>query len=104
MRHKIGAYAAAAILVASAMLPLPASSQDSGALLKFVNGTGAIVRFYVDGQTSCAADPGSYCNDSTSVGTHTLYSKYEDPNYQPSTACEASQVYVPADGYTWTCS
>jgi len=95
-------------LLAISALAVTASSAavqaDDTGLLKFVNGTNATMRFYVDGQQSCAADPGSYCNDSTTVGTHTLYSVYEDPNYARETACNAAQVYVPADGFTWTCS
>jgi hypothetical protein len=90
-------------LVAPLLSGSAAHAQDA-ALLKFVNNTGAIVRFYVDGEASCSASAGEYCNDSTTVGDHTLYSRYEDPNYQPSTACDAQTVSVPADGFTWTCS
>jgi hypothetical protein len=91
---------AALALIAAAV---PSRADDVG-LLKFVNGTSAIIRFYVDGSPSCAADPGSYCNDSTSVGNHTLYSRYEDPNYTQATACDSQNVYVPPGGFTWTCS
>lgn len=88
-----------------ALLSLNSASraQDS-ALLKLVNGTNATIHFYVDGASSCFAAPGEYCNDSTTVGNHTLYSRYEDPNYEPATACEATTVNVPPGGFTWTCS
>ena len=97
----VGQLAAAGLVISIATIPT--SSRADNALLKFANNTGATVRFYVDGQPSCAADSGSYCNDSTTVGTHTLSSRYEDPNYAQQTACEATQYYVPPDGFTWTC-
>jgi hypothetical protein len=87
-------------------LIMPSSSvqADDTALLKFVNsGPNATIRFYVDGRSSCAADAGSYCNDSTTVGTHSFYARYEDPRYQAATACASKSYYVPAGGFTWTC-
>ena len=89
-----------AVLLAFPALPV---SADDGAPVKFVNNMPVTARLYIDGQASCAAAPGEYCNDVTSVGTHTFYAQYEDPNYQPSTACESQQVNVPPDGFTWTC-
>lgn len=71
--------------------------------LKFVNLTPAGVQFYVDGQSSCWAASGDYCVDSTNPGTHTFYSKWADPNYQPGTACDVTEVSVPEAGFTWTC-
>jgi hypothetical protein len=80
----------------------PLRADDVG-LLKFVNRSKASMRFYIDGAKSCLADPGSYCNDSTSVGSHYFSSRYEDTHYLEMTACEAEKVYVPAAGTSWTC-
>lgn len=92
-----------AVLSLVMILPSAPLRADDG-LLKFVNLSKASMRFYVDGAQSCLADPGSYCNDSTSVGTHYFSSRYEDTHYLQTTACDAEKVYVPAGGATWTCN
>lgn len=103
MFNKIRRVAAATAVAILVVLTTTTAARADSALLKLVNNTSATIRFYVDGQPSCSASPGSYCNDSTDVGMHTLYSRYEDSRFEPATACEAAQYYVPPDGFTWTC-
>jgi hypothetical protein len=95
---------AVAFLAAAVIPPADPSLAQASASLTFKNTSkSAIIRFYVDGQRSCSANPGEFCSDATSVGTHTIGARFEDPRYQDTPACVSESVYVPADGLTWKC-